>query len=711
MQRLLCLLLLSLFSSQAIAVPARPSGPRATAERAIGAPHVRPVPVADPRLPRQVRVLDRIDLTRVIQEDAKISEEKGGRRIGVLRKLAPMRVDAGSQNYWSMLSDGRQITTIELEAPGSEGIRIHLEDVQLPTGSRVVVYASDDPADAYGPHEVTAGELWIETVFSPKVCVEIVIPAGASTRDVQAQIREIAHIYTPWKALVQPRVGSCHNDVMCTPAWTTAAAGVAGIGSISRDGYIFCTGCLLADSDPAAQLNYFMTANHCVTTPTSANTLEFYWFYQSEGCGGIVPALNSVPRTTGGADFLTGISRSRGTDFSFLRMRNPPPPGVIYEAWSAATPANGSSIASIHHPDGDYKRISFGSLMGPATRDSFWSVQWSSGVTEPGSSGGPLFNENKEFLGQLYGGTSYCAFPNGLDEFGRFDRTFPFVQAWLRPVSPQLLFFEDPRDFDGDGESDRVVHHAPEAKWYLNRSSQGFTTTVYGYPGVVPCPGDYDGDGRTDLCVYHPPSGTWYIQQSTAGFRQVQFGYVGTLPVAADYDGDGRTDIGVFDPANGVWSIFRSTAGFTTTQFGYPGVVPVACDFDGDNRADIAVFAPDTGIWHVFRSTLGYQATQFGYSTVIPVPADYDADGRRDFAVFDPDQARWYISASTAGFSTFVFGAPGGIPLPLDYDGDGRADPATYYATSGSWSIRESAGSDQLFNFGWFEAFPPGLKP
>ena len=46
---------------------------------------------------------------------------------------------------------------------------------------------------------------------------------------------------------------------------------------------------------------------------------------------------------------------------------------------------------------------------------------WDEGVTEPGSSGSPLFDQNGRIIGQLYGGSAACqgTSANGYDYYGR----------------------------------------------------------------------------------------------------------------------------------------------------------------------------------------------------------------------------------------------------------------------------------------------------
>jgi hypothetical protein len=223
--------------------------------------------------------------------------------------------------------------------------------------------------------------------------------------------------------------GPCELDVTCYPDWANEASGVASISFVDAGNTYLCSGCLLAESDGNTSGNYFLTAHHCIGSQTVASTLELFWFYQSSVCNGPPPDISTVPQTHGG-DLLATASPS---DFTFLRLRQEPPSGTEHLAWSTAPPPNGGILTGIHHPMGDYKRISFGHPDGSDA--GFWAVQWYSGVTEPGSSGSPLLNANHQVLGQLNGGWqgpgSSCSDPSAPDQYGRFDVTYNSIKKWL----------------------------------------------------------------------------------------------------------------------------------------------------------------------------------------------------------------------------------------------------------------------------------------
>lgn len=365
-------------------------------------------------------------------------EQKGALRIGIVRPLAkPYVVEPRKNPKWSRTRDAGKVLALVVQSEGAEGIRINLRNVRLPQGARLIVTSLSDPDQSVGPYgskDVRASkDFWTETVFAEAVVLECQLDPGVDEGAVSFDIVRVAHVYVKFSELVPPKVGNCHNDVTCAEAdWRNVGNGVAGIGSIGDAGFLWCTGTLL-NNTAENFIDYFLTANHCVANQTEASSTEFYWFYQTATCNGIAPNPVSVPRTGGGAAFLAGRSRYLGSDFALLRLRNATPGGVTYVGWTATQPAISSPVRGIHHPDGSFKRISYGTIT--LRVGNYWRVVWSSGVTEPGSSGSPLFNSSRQLVGQLYGGYSACDYQTGPDEYGRFDVTFPYVSQWLQPAA------------------------------------------------------------------------------------------------------------------------------------------------------------------------------------------------------------------------------------------------------------------------------------
>ena len=364
------------------------------------------------------------------------SGEKGRLQIGFGRPLPePVVVnrDTVSTNEWQTLSNGWRAWSAQVSSPGALGLRVHLEALALPPGSRIYVYASTNAANpaVISPESVGSNtDIWASTVFSDSVVVEAQVPPGTDVSSSAFSVTGVSHIYRlPVPKVLKVGAGACELDVTCYPAWANEASGVALIDFLDGGQEFVCTGCLLSDGFTNSPVNYFLTAHHCITGQAVASTMEAFWFYQTKTCNGAPPDITTVPVTGPGATLLATSARS---DFSFMLLDTNPPDGVEYLGWTTALPTTTETVTVIQHPMGDYKRISFGHV--PSANANFWGVQWFAGVTEEGSSGSPLLNANHQVIGQLYGGNSSCADPTGMDQFGRFDVTYKTIQRFLNPV-------------------------------------------------------------------------------------------------------------------------------------------------------------------------------------------------------------------------------------------------------------------------------------
>ncbi len=382
-----------------------------------------------------------VDMAKILLED---DAAKGVERIGIVRDLdVPVSImeDAASEGAWRQTPDGGWIWSLCIRSTGAFGQRIHFTELALPEAVRLIVYNDTQPEEAYGPFE-SAQDFWTPTCFGEGVTIECYAASGASRRGLYLEIDRTTHNYKDLLELA--KAGTCNNDLACFPEWTTVSYGVGGIGSIGDTGSLWCTGSLVADAVQGTQIPYFLTANHCVGSVSEASSIEVYWLYQRSTCNGVTPAVLSVPRTTGGADFLASSTVNSGTDFTLLRLRNTPPSGVSYLGFRTEAPGVGENVLCIHHPQGEHKRISFGTKtesgspalggvpMEPYAR--FHEVLWNDGTTEPGSSGSPLMLlSSGKIIGQLYGGRASCSAVAEPDYFGRFDVTYPVIEQYLGP--------------------------------------------------------------------------------------------------------------------------------------------------------------------------------------------------------------------------------------------------------------------------------------
>lgn len=407
-------------------------------------PNIVPVPQYKVAL-REI-VLPPVNREALMAEDATREEFARGRlRLGIAEQL-PEPIDRRR-----LLAEGtpgidknlRPTRGLVLRAPGALGLRVlvRFAGPLAPAGFQVA-----SPSDAT---EVFSPDAEERTWWSPTIWGEAALLSCDAAMAEDFSIEKVLQVYRMPGDDPGKTAGACEVDVTCQERWAETALGVGGIGTVDRDEFIFCTASLLVDADPSSAVPYLLTANHCVASSSEAQPLEVYWLYQSATCNGVPPQLSEVPRTLGGAVFLAGNGNFFGTDLSLLRLKRNPPSGLTWLGWETAAPAIGAGVVCIHHPDGDFKRISFGELVDsgigrlrPANR--YHEVSWHTGVTEPGSSGSPLFVESTQrIMGQLYGGSSSCRNSTATDYYGRFDVSYLSIQQYLG-------YLRNPYDINGD---------------------------------------------------------------------------------------------------------------------------------------------------------------------------------------------------------------------------------------------------------------------
>ncbi len=396
---------------------------------------VRPLPSekmgVELRTVPEVR-LPAIDREKLLREDIAAQGPEKALRYGVGRDV---RMAAGDGD-WYDLAAGRRLWVGEIAATGALGLRLHFTG-RLPAGSELAVYSpvASGKREFHESFPDGRSDFWTGTVPGERARIEYLTPAGSASRELPFTVDRLQHLYRDPVADLSKAAGPCHNDVSCYPEWADVARAVAGIGVAGRDA-LFCTGELL--DDQAHDLTpYWLTAHHCVNSQAKASSAEIYWLYQTPSCGAPPPSLSSVPTSVG----TTLLATSKSSDFTLLMIEGALPDGLFWAGWTAAQVANGTSAAGIHHPSGDYKRISFGYKdKNTACRQldpkvSLLRISWTSGPTEGGSSGSGIFRaDTHQLFGQLSEGPSACGEVT-YDCYGAFTVTYPQIQGFLQAGS------------------------------------------------------------------------------------------------------------------------------------------------------------------------------------------------------------------------------------------------------------------------------------
>lgn len=413
------------------------------------------------------RVFPALNIKAIQEEDE--SEERNGLppRFGY-----PLDIDFNLTNSgsWKILPNGDRIWRLEIECINAVSINLLYDKFWLPTGAKFYLYSNDKSQIIGGfnaennrgtnqkPSKFTTGLL-----FSQSIILELYEPLAVKYQSI-ISIDKIVHGYRKidLKSMMTNEAGRgdsgpCQVNVNCSEGlnWQNEKKGIA---MILVNGTRWCSGSLVNNTSNN-QTPYFLTADHCIGSldangDIDASYYSFWWNYESSTCGN--NSADFVAQSTSGA---TLVANNSATDFALFKLIESPLDNnidVYFNGWDRTiSPTQGG--VGIHHPRGDFKKIATHNLIpSPGqvySSNTHWRVNWSQtangfSVTEGGSSGSPLFTNNKRIIGQLQGGSSInCTNPaNDPGEYGRFhvswDGSSPQrrLKDWLDPTNTNQSF-------------------------------------------------------------------------------------------------------------------------------------------------------------------------------------------------------------------------------------------------------------------------------
>ena len=301
------------------------------------------------------------------------------------------------------------------------------------------------------------------------------------------------------------RSGACNQDVACLSEDDPWNDPRRSVGAYQRSGVFACTGSLVNNTANDQRL-LFMTARHCIS-PAQTPSIVVYWDYEWPTCrrpgaaGGTAVNPPNPNLTNSGGTFLASTSNPFGgnctapnecSDVFLLELDGDPNEEVDlhWSGWDrrpppsvcAQGPGNSTAglCATIHHPGVHEKRITWvaqdilvGNIAG--AQNIHWHPFWHPNppvlpnmpgpppavippaVTEPGSSGSPLYSADRRLLGVLSGGPAFCGatgaqlsdFYGGLwNAWDGMGTPTTRMRDYLDPLNTGVLFI-DGTDADG----------------------------------------------------------------------------------------------------------------------------------------------------------------------------------------------------------------------------------------------------------------------
>ena len=396
-----------------------------------------------------------IDKKSLLEED--IYEESLGIpfRFGFPHEVS---IDFLKQAKKDILPNGTVLFRLKITAPEATTINLTYSDFYLPQGAKFFIY-SENHSELIGAftsrNNKEDGLFATGLIRGESVILEAQIP-GYLVEQTHIVIATVVHGYkdvftsfNDWEDFGSS--GACNINVKCPEGqpWENEIRSVAMI--LTAGGSRLCSG-VMVNNVRQDLTPYFLTANHCLIS--SPNTWIIMFNYQSPTCANINGPLNY---TVSGTQTKANNSAS---DFALLLLNEAPPDSyqVHYAGWSAIDVPADSGVG-IHHPSGDIKKISFSGqafehdTWSGTPANSHWRVRWHPaglrGVTEPGSSGSPIFDQNHRIVGQLHGGPSSCTASDKSDLYGKFSMSWNYgttpstrLKDWLDPDNTGTLVLD-----------------------------------------------------------------------------------------------------------------------------------------------------------------------------------------------------------------------------------------------------------------------------
>ncbi len=436
-------------------------------------------------------ILPAVDVEALRAEDRLNAQTKLDKSLRVGHEIK-VDMDLYNSGSWKILDNGDRIWTLNLKSTGAEFTRVIFDLYSLPEGGELYLY-NDERSDKIGPYSYTENQengvlatwiirgdnLWLE-YYEPKTVKGL----------GRLNLESVTHGYVPFNQNKKSfeklnESGNCNVDVLCNPNlgstnskdWsTTRNDHLNSVAQIlfprGMDTFV-CSGALVNN---AAQNGtpYLLTANHCVGSIAAENrpntkqpngvgatfdatgwSFGFQWFTTTPDCATTNPTVgpNRPVHIISGAVLRANNDNS---DMALFELNQRPPAAwnLFYAGWNNNAVSVPSAELGMHHPAGDIMKLARNDEV--STRTSFdfngnantnvWLIDnWEYGVTEGGSSGSPLINQNDQIIGVLSAGSAQCfgtTDNGGFDIYGRLDRN------WITGTTPaqRLRDWLDPQN-------------------------------------------------------------------------------------------------------------------------------------------------------------------------------------------------------------------------------------------------------------------------
>ena len=650
--------------------------------------------------------------------------DRGGPKALRFAVPVPVAVEM-SMGQWIDVPGGR-VWRLELLANNAYTARLHLTGIDLPAGQELRLSNPGQPDSVVGPIEGNGefgdGTAWGMALATNRTLIEWFVPAGTRTKALPFAGVDYYHGYRDIFGVAEgsAAVGTCHLDPICFPTWSNESQATVRL----IFGGFLCSGQLTATT-AADETPYVSTANHCISTQSEANSCQFNFFYRRNTCAQSATAAGGSSVT--GGDLVRTYAAS---DCTLLMIRPTLPANVYWVGWTAATTGTGTNSTCVHHPDGSYQRISFGTKNANSfncgSPTSNWSsLSWNSatqygvttiGVTEGGSSGSAIYRDiDKKLYGVLTCGASFCNTPQDDDGYGRWDVA---VNTSSTGFATSLAAGADDAQEPNDGcATARALAAGTYSGLTVKRLSEDWYALPVGVGATLTVSMTFThANGDVDVQLFNACGGAVALDRNAntnnESFTYVNPGPSSTVLMRVYLASDTRNDYSLTfsatatGPANddcaGATAIGSGTVSFNTATATNSAIaVPASCD----QGAGVTM---NKDLWYRFTASCNGNASATTCGTALDTRlavypgASCPASGAAVSGCSDNDGAcasgaatvrwavtagsTWYVRLGTAGTA----GGSGSLNLacnvcPGDFTGNGVVDGGDLGVLLGGW--------------------------
>jgi len=440
--------------------------------------------------------LDSVHVQSMLEEDNKFRIDN---RYGVIQTCS---VNIKEEGVKIEIPGKGTIWQYQVESKDAFSLGIFFKRFYLPKGASVFIYNTSKSLlrGAFTQQNNNTGHRLPVAEFQGKnLIIEYFEPLSADFSG-ELELGSVSQSYVNFQSVASTRIG-----INCSQGsnWQEVKHCVCLMTFNDTYYSYFCTGELM-NNTRKDETPYFLTANHCINSEIVAHTLVTYFNYENSTC---TSNDASQFQSLSGA---TLKSENSFSDFSLLLLNEYP--GIDYNPFYAGWNASGSNPNSgvcIHHPDGTAKCIaidtnpiiSYDSVTQwtdgnsnqttTTSANTHWMVEFNQGNTEVGSSGSPLFDENKHVVGQLHGGS------DAMSLYGKFSLSWNYSSLTNR----QLKHWLDP-DNTGKIILDGIRQKAPQSNFIAEIQEVCLNTPIL----------------FTDESEDNPTAWLWKIQPSSYSF-------------------------------------------------------------------------------------------------------------------------------------------------------------------------------------------------